>query len=133
MMSHWSVVAVFAAPLFAGPAGVVAGSAYRTNVDNSVAACLQVEARAAVVRGNLVLMPSTLKVKRSVAECGCKAAALTYRVTDRAGHQVIEGDIWNVGRDQTRDAFDFTFVLSADASVRAASPFRLALSCAAPD
>lgn len=135
MIGTSRLTVVFAASLLAGSTGGIAApaSAFDASIDNAVAACVHVDRRPVVVQGNLVLLPTTLKVKRSVAECGCKAAALTYRVTDRAGHQVTTGDIWNVARDQTREAFDFTFVLSPDASTRAAPPLRLRLGCAAPD
>jgi hypothetical protein len=133
MIGTWRLIAVLATLWLGRAGGVAAGSAYDTNIDNAVGACLRIERRPVVVQRNLVLLPTTLSVKRSVAECGCKAAALTYRVTDRTGRQMMVGDIWTVERDRTRVPFDFTFVLSADASTRAAPPLRVSLSCAAAD
>lgn len=133
MIGSRRLIAGLAALWLGRASAVAAGPVYQTSIDNAVAACLRIERRPVVVQGNLVLLPTTLTVRRSVAECGCKAAALTYRVTGRSGHQATVGDIWNLARDRTRDAFDFTFVLSSDASARAAPPFRLSLSCAAPE
>jgi hypothetical protein len=100
-------------------------------IDNVVAACLAIEPHQMVTQGNLLLLPARLKTKHTLADCGCKAAALTYRVTDHKGHHVHMAEFWSLKRDETPE-FDFTFVLEPDTSVNYTPPFVMTIGCANP-
>lgn len=126
-----SLVIVAALGVHVGDARAETRRAVR--VDNAVAACLRITPGAVQGKSNLLLLPAEVTVTHSVAQCGCRAAALSYRVLDSRSRRMAVGDIWNVERDQARVPFEFTFVLSTDAAIKFVPPFRLTVGCAPAD
>jgi hypothetical protein len=71
--------------------------------------------------------------KQSTAECGCKSASLTYRVTDRRKRQISVAEVWSLDRDDMKTPFTFMFVLEPDRTVKSPRPLHLSLGCTDPD
>ncbi len=100
----------------------------QVTLDNAVSECFSIAPGRTFSQSNLLLLSTTVKRKQSIAECGCKAAALTYRVRDHRGRQVNAAEIWSLTRDRAPE-FEFTFVLEPDRSIQYRFPLQMSVGC----
>lgn len=84
----------------------VPACAREPRIDNALAACVRLQAKPAVLLGNLSYLPLETKTLKPASECGCKSALLHFRATvdvDGAQRELIAGlamppasGTWNV-------------------------------------
>lgn len=106
------------------------------HVRNDLEECVQLTPRGLVFERNVVLLDVHLRMLRSLGECGCKSAALTYRVRrDEREHGTTDAvGRLNTLRPQLPLEEEAYVVLTTDALLLAqAKTATVDVTCTAPE
>ena len=106
------------------------------HVRNDLEECVHLASRSVSIERNVVLLDVSLRMRRSIGECGCKSAALTYRVRrDEREHGTVDA----IGRLNTllrqhHPEEDLYLVLSTDVLAMAqAKNATVEVTCTSPE
>lgn len=92
-------------------------------IDSIISNCIDIEKENLEKHENLLLLNTLWKMKTNIGECGCKSAALSYRVEIKENTPISSGVISSLKKKR------FKFVLSSDNKLFLNDKYRIIINC----
>ena len=98
---------------------------------NDLDTCLKITQGETVEANGMLMLKTTWQSEKSIGECGCKSALMTYSTNilsdDKINRKILETVISSL------DKKEYDFILNADSTVKYNGSYEIVLSCKNPD
>lgn len=96
-------------------------------LNNTLEKCINIDVIETTLHENIILLKADIRLKTSVGVCGCKSAALQYKVEElNSKIELMSGIFSGLGSRK------FSFPIQADRTINQNTDLRLIITCANP-
>lgn len=126
------LLAVIGITCFAQQRPVVSDDAQKkVKVTNNLDECLKITSEETVETNGMLMLKTNWQSEKSIGECGCKSALMTYSVSasskGKINRNILEATISSLEKKE------YNFILNADTTVRYSGSYEITLNCTNPD
>jgi hypothetical protein len=104
--------------------------ANETSIRNDLKSCVDLQPGQTEQVGNLVVLNAKITVNKSIADCGCKSALVSYRSYTKQewGNSLLQSGVFGL-----LESSETKFVLASEKKLLSSGPTVLEISCASPE
>ncbi|NJD08535.1 MAG: DUF2195 family protein [Methylococcaceae bacterium] len=105
-------------------------TANEASIRNDLKGCVDLQPGQTEQVGNLVVLNAKITINKSIADCGCKSALVTYRSYTKQewGNRLLQSGVFGL-----RESTETKFVLASEKKLLSSGPTILEISCSSPE